>query len=135
MMFDVPLATRLEVLAAEDCARAIARAIVSPEATRRVFNIGGGPRCQVLARDVIQGSLRAAGIGALPEAAFATRPFPTDWLDTTESQALFDYQRRTHAEHLDDVRRRLRLSRAAMLVLRPLVRRAILARSPWRKHA
>ena len=54
-----------------------------------------GARCQLLYRDYLGAFLDAMGIGRLPDEAFSTEPYCTDWLDTDESQRLLEYQRRT----------------------------------------
>jgi len=52
----------------------------------------GGTRCQYYYREIVERVLTAAGVGMLPEAAFTTAPFATDWLDTAESQRLLHYK-------------------------------------------
>lgn len=64
----------------------------------KVLLIGGGPCCQYLYREITEKVLEGMGVGMLPDEAFATTPFPTDWLDSAESQRLLQYQRHT----LDD---------------------------------
>ena len=39
----------------------------------------------------------------LPEEAFGTTPFPTDWVDTAESQRLLDYQRRDLGDYIQEM--------------------------------
>src|SRR5579859_7082973 len=46
--------------------------------------------------------LGAMGIGTLPEAAFSTKPYCTDWLDTEASQKLLKYQRYTFDDIIAD---------------------------------
>jgi UDP-glucose 4-epimerase len=133
MMFRLPLANRIELIHPADAGLAVARALFHPGVLGRTLNVGGGPRCQLVYRDYLGGFLEAMGIGSLPDEAFSTEPYCTDWLDTEESQRLLDYQR----HGFDDVVRetaallgwRAPLARA----LRPLVRAAILRLSPERR--
>lgn len=136
IMFRIPLATRIEAIHPDDAARAVANVLESDLAWGRVWNIGGGPRCQVTYREYLGAFLDAMGIGRLPDEAFGHEPYCTDWLDSAESEAAFHYQSRG----FDDIVRetaallgwRAPLARAA----RPLVRRAILRLSPaWRARA
>jgi hypothetical protein len=69
----------------------------------------------------------------LPEEAFGTVPFPTDWLDTAESEALLHFQQRDLSDYVRDMRRRLGVKRFFVWLFRPLVRRWLLTKSPhWR---
>ncbi|MDI7277393.1 MAG: NAD(P)-dependent oxidoreductase, partial [Anaerolineae bacterium] len=72
----------------------MANAVESAAVWGRVLLIGGGPRCQFYYGEIVQRLLGAMGIGILPEDAFASKPFGTDWMDTTESQRLLRYQQR-----------------------------------------
>src|SRR6185437_12209318 len=97
------------------------------------LNIGGGPRCQHLYRDYLGAFLDAMGIGRLPDEAFSTEPYCTDWLDTEESERMLRYQQHT----LDDVVREtaalLGWRRPLARMLQPVVRASILRMSPaWR---
>jgi nucleoside-diphosphate-sugar epimerase len=139
MMFRVPLAQRFEMIHPEDAGLATARAAMHPElwaAGVRTLNIGGGPRCQLLYRDYIGGFLEAMGVGMLPEEAFSTEPYCTDWLDTEESERLLRYQRKTFEDVVRETRALLGLRVPLARVLRPLVRAGMLSLSPhWRARA
>ena len=95
MMFRVPLEQRMEMIHPADAGLAVARAVACPEVWGRTLNVGGGPRCQVVYRDYLGAFLDAMGVGRLPDEAFSTEPYCTDWLDTEESQRLLGYQRRS----------------------------------------
>ena len=99
MMFEIALDTRIEVIHPEDAGLAVARAVSSPDVRGRTLNIGGGPGCQVVYREYLGAFLDAMGVGRLPDEAFSTEPYCTDWLDTGESQRLLGYQRK----RFDDV--------------------------------
>jgi nucleoside-diphosphate-sugar epimerase len=129
-MFDVPLWNRMEYVHTRDAGRAFAKAASHPEVWGRVLHIGGGPRCQYTYREITQSVLDGMGVGVLPDEAFTQIPFPTDWLDTTESQHLLQYQRHTLDDYVEEMRTavgwRLHLVRAC----RPLVRWLLLKQSP-----
>jgi len=129
-MFDVPLDNRFEFVHRDDVAQAIAHAVTSDAVWRRVFHIGGGPRCQLRYRDVVTRILDAVGIGALPDAAFSRAPYPVDWLDTTESQHLLRYQQRSLEHYIRDLQQRLGWRRAFIRAFRPWVRWHLLRQSP-----
>ncbi len=130
-MFDVPLNNRIEFIHTRDAGQAFANAPFCPQVWGKTLLIGGGPRCQLYYRDMMSQVLTASGVGPLPPAAFASEPYATDWLDTQESQELLNYQRRTFADYTQDLRDRLSALRPLIVVFRPLIRRWLLARSPY----
>lgn len=135
MMFRLPLDTRIEVIHPADAGLAVARAIDCPAAWGRILNIGGGQGCQLLYRDYLGGFLDAMGVGRLPEAAFSTEPYCTDWLDTEESQRLLDYQHHSFEDVVRETAALLSWRRPLARALRPLVRWSILRSSPHLRAA
>jgi nucleoside-diphosphate-sugar epimerase len=135
-MFDVPLDNRIEFIHTRDAGQAFAAAALCPALSGKTLLIGGGPRCQLIYRDMLGEVLDAMGIHPLPDEAFSRVPFATDWLDTAESQALLGYQQRTICDYANDLRRLLGLLRGGVIAAQPLVRRWLLAQSPyWRQAA
>ena len=67
----------------------------------------------------------------LPDEAFGTTPFATDWMDTAESQRLLSYQRYSLAEFTRELRSRLGIKRLAVRLFRPAVRLWLLKQSPF----
>jgi UDP-glucose 4-epimerase len=130
-MFDIPLGNRMEFVHTRDAGLAIANAVGSEEVWGQVLLIGGGPRCQYTYREIAQRVLDGLGVGMLPEEAFGSTPFPTDWLDTAESQRLLDYQRRDLGNYVQDMTALLGYRRQVIRMFRPLARRWLLRRSPY----
>ncbi len=130
-LFDVPLDNRIEYVHTHDVGMAIAHAARSPDVWGKTWLIGGGPRCQYLYREIVERVLTAVGIGMLPAAAFSTTPFATDWLDTTASQAVLNFQQRTLDDYIADVRAALGPRYYAVRLLRPVIRRRLLEQSPY----
>ncbi|MEJ2212382.1 MAG: NAD(P)-dependent oxidoreductase [Anaerolineae bacterium] len=130
-MFDVPLDNRMEYVHTRDVGLAFANAVACPEVAGKVLHIGGGPRCQYLYREITGKVLAGMGLGPLPEDAFTTVPFPTDWLDTAESQRLLAYQRHTLDDYVQDMRAELGYRRYLARAFRPLVRTLLLKQSPY----
>jgi nucleoside-diphosphate-sugar epimerase len=130
-MFDIPLDNRMEYVHTRDVGLAFARAASSPDVWGRTLLIGGGPRCQYTYREITQKVLKGMGIGALPEEAFSTTPFPTDWLDTSESERLLRYQRYTLDDYVEEVRSKLGFRRHLSRVFRRAVRAILLKQSAY----
>jgi short-subunit dehydrogenase len=134
-MFDVPLDNRIEYGYVRDVAAAFGAAVQSDGVWGRTLLIGGGPLCQYRYGDMVRRILETSGVGMLPEAAFARTPFPTDWLDTGDSQRLLNYQQRTLDDYLTDLRRLLGFRRHLVRLFRPIVRWWLLRQSPyWRQR-
>ncbi len=131
MMFDVPLDDRLEYIHPSDAALAICNAVEHAEVWGKTMHLGGGPRCQLYERDMVQGAFESMGIGALPETAFNTKHYYTDWLDTEESQRLLQYQRHTFDDHLAGVKKSLGWQLVFIRLLRPVIRYFILRGSKY----
>ncbi len=134
-MFDVPLANRMEYVHTRDVGLALANAVSSEAIWGKTLLIGGGPRCQHVFGDMVARIMGAMGLDMLPQEAFATVPFATDWLDTEESQRLLRYQTRTLDDYVRDIARLLGPRLAFVRLFKPAVRRSLLAQSPhWRRH-
>lgn len=130
-MFDVPLDNRMEFVHTRDVGLAIANAVGSEDVWGKILLIGGGPRCQYTYREIAQRVLDGLGVGMLPEEAFGSTPFPTDWVDTVESQRLLDYQRRDLGDYVQDMVALLGYRRQLIRVFRPLARHWLLSKSPY----
>jgi UDP-glucose 4-epimerase len=135
IMFEIPLDTRIETLHTRDAGLAVSRAMSCPAAWGRTLLVGGGPRCQVLFREYLARMLGAMGVGPLPEQAFGTTPYPTDWIDTEESERLLRYQRHSFDDIVREIAALLGWRRPLVPLLRPLIRWQMLRLSPyWRRR-
>lgn len=132
IMFDINPDCRIETLDPRDAGLALATAIETPEVWGRVLLIGGGPTCQVTYREYVSRMLAAMGIDPLPDAAFRTDTrYPTDWLDTAESQALLRYQRHSLDDIVREIAARAGWRRTLARAVAPLARAALLRWSPY----
>lgn len=131
IMFRIPLATRFEVIHTYDAGLAVANGIRSDEIWGRVLLIGGGPTCQMRYRDYLGRMLEMMGIGMLPESAFGSEPYSTDWLDTEESQRLLHYQRYSFDDIMQHLARIVGYQRHLTALVRPVARWWILRMSPY----
>jgi len=129
-MFDVPLDNRIEFVHTRDVGLAIANALEEDRTWGKVLHIGGGPRCQLYQREIVGGVLDAVGLGMLPEEAFTSVPFPTDWLDTSESQEILGFQRLTLQDYIHDVESLLGFRRHLVRLFRRPIRAWLLNKSP-----
>ena len=135
IMFEIGLDNRIESLHADDAGLAIANALSTPEVWGRVLFVGGGPSCQLTYREYLTRMLAAMGVEPLPEEAFSTAPYATDWLDTTESEALLHYQRHDFTDIAEAIAASLGWKRRLVPLVGPLARGAILRLSPYRRRS
>ncbi len=137
LMFEFPLDVRFEVVHPADAARAVAHAVTrdAPWGDGKTLLIGGGPTCQTTYGDFLNRMLTALGVGALPAEAFTQEDYPSDWMDTTESEALLGFQQHSLDDILTQVAAKMGWRSWLMPVVRPLARRSILKLSPyWQRH-
>jgi len=135
-MFDVPLENRMEFVHTRDVGEAIATGVSRDEIWGRTLLIGGGQACQYTYREIVEAVLGGMGVGMLPEDAFTTTPFPTDWIDTSESEALLHYQSRDLQDYVTEMVQRAGVKRRLIRAFRPLVRLILMTQSRcfWRSR-
>jgi hypothetical protein len=123
----------VEVVHGQDVARAQARAVAVPQAIGKTLLIAGGPSCQVRYRDLFRAMSSVMQLGELPPAAFGGGEFYTGYMDTTESQALLDYQRHSYEDIVKEIETKYALAMPPLRLLRPFTRRWLLSLSgPYR---
>jgi len=107
-MLTVPLKNRIEFCHLDDTALAIINAVKNFENVKgNTLVISGGPDQRMYYGDMIRGILGVLGLPMPPAAKFTKEPYYLDWYDTSASQLLLQYQRKTFAGYLDDYRREL----------------------------
>lgn len=134
-IFEIPLEQRIEFIHPKDVGLAIANAVVA-KTEGKVLLLGGGERCRMNYREFISRTFDAIGIGMLPESAFLIPRckedyFHTDWMDTTESQALLKYQTRTLDDYLKELKKGLGFRRHLARLAKPIAKRKVLSMSPY----
>ncbi|MBA7622180.1 hypothetical protein ES703_29552 [subsurface metagenome] len=130
-MFDFPLDMRIEFVHPRDAGLALANAVGSKKVWCKTLLIGGGPSGQLYYRDFMGRMMNAMGIGMLPERAFGSKAAMSDWLDTSESQSLLNYQQHTFEDFVLEIASLLGYKRYLVPLFRPLIRRWVLQKSPY----
>ncbi|MGB5545508.1 MAG: hypothetical protein WBM74_02975, partial [Polyangiales bacterium] len=132
-VFDMHPDMRVEFTHPKDQALAIVNSLVVDEITGRTLCLGGGEHNRYRSRDFMNMAFGAMGIPPLPRSAFGDALFLTDWVDSEESQAILDYQRRDAAQYFEEVSAELGPARHLMKYIGPTLTPVILAHS--RHHA
>lgn len=135
LMYEVPLSNRIEFVHPRDVALALANAVSCSEASGEVLLIGGGKRGQMYFREYLKGLMDGAGVGMLPDKAFTSEQFYTDWLDTDRSQSLLRYQRYSFDDYVREMPAALGYRYLMVRAFRPLIRWYILRLSPYYRSA
>ncbi len=103
-MFTIPLENRIEFCHPHDMALAVVNSVKRFDTVKgKTLMIGGGPSQQLLFEDMLRTILREFGLPVPPSCRFATEPFPLHWYDTTDSQQLLQYQRKTLDDYCSDL--------------------------------
>jgi len=131
LLFSVPLDNRIELVHAADAGYAIAASTASDRVWGGIHLIGGGKKCQMMQKDFIARVLEEVGIGMLPEEAFTSAPFYTDWMDTSASQDILGYQKRDLDDFISDIRKTLGIKRYLVRMVKPAVKYWLLKKSPY----
>jgi UDP-glucose 4-epimerase len=104
LMFRLPLTNRIEFCHPDDAIQAIVNAVkYFDRAKGNTLVVAGGPRERMLYRDMLGGALGVLGLPVPPAQKFSQRPYCTDWYDTSKSQELLQFQRRTYADFCRDL--------------------------------
>ncbi|TXT64509.1 MAG: CDP-paratose 2-epimerase [Promethearchaeota archaeon] len=135
ILYEIPLEQRIEFVASRDCAIAFANA-VSLDEKGRIFLIGGGVESQVLQREYLEKFFDAFGLPMLPDKAFKQPKdkddwYNIDWIDTTESQNMLNYQNETFDEYIARMKKKFRWQRLGIKIISPLVKRTLVKKSPY----
>jgi nucleoside-diphosphate-sugar epimerase len=135
VLFQLEPDSRLEFVHPRDIGLAVANAVSSTEIWGKTLLVGGGPGCQLYYRDFIRQLTDVMGIRPLPDNAFASPPSsPLDWVDSTESQSLLNYQKRSFEDYVSELPASLGPARYLIRLFGPLIRRSILSQSPFLKQ-
>jgi nucleoside-diphosphate-sugar epimerase len=133
VLFDIPLDAKIEFVHTRDVGLALANTAGCSTCAGKILLIGGGKRCRMYQKEFISRFLETNGIGMLPEDAFTSKPYYTDWMDTEESQRLLHYQEHTFDDYLAEMKKILGFRRHIVKLLSPFIKKSLLSKSPYYK--
>jgi nucleoside-diphosphate-sugar epimerase len=129
-VFDMHPDMRVEFTHPKDQALGIVNSLaVDEQVVGRTLCLGGGAGNRYRYREFMNMAFGAMGIPPLPRSAFGDALFLTDWVDSEESQAILDYQRRDAAQYFEEVSAELGPARPLMKRIGPALAPVILAHS------
>jgi len=128
-VFDMHPDMRVEFTHPKDQALGIVNSLVVDEIAGRTLCLGGGERNRYRYREFMNMAFGAMGFPPLPRSAFGDALFLTDWVDSEESHAILDYQRREATQYFDEVSAELGAARHLIKRIGPVLTPVILAHS------
>jgi nucleoside-diphosphate-sugar epimerase len=107
-IFSVPLNNRIEFCHPDDLALAVLNSVKNFDALQgSTLIVSGGPDQRMLYKDMVGSILDIMGLPLPPAHKFTREPYYLDWYDTSRSQELLKFQRRSFADYLKDYSRGL----------------------------
>lgn len=105
-MYIISADARVEFVHPLDIATACTNAVTT-SFSRDVYIIGGGPTCQGTFYDQITQIFALFNLPPPRKEKFNEAPVWLDWYDTTKSQEILQFQSRTFADYLEDLKKSL----------------------------
>jgi len=119
--FSTRAQNRIEYIHPKDVALAIVNSLSREEAWNKIHLLGGGKDCQITHMILINTMMGAAGM-QFKESDFGREPFYTDWLDTSESQRILEYQNFTFEDFKKESFHSMRFIRLFIKPIAPIVK-------------
>ena len=102
-MFSIPLNNRVEFCHPDDLSLAILNSVKNFSALKGdTLVVSGGPDQRMSYRDMVSNILGVMGLPLPPVEKFTQEPYYLDWYDTSKSQELLNFQRKTFGDYLKD---------------------------------
>ncbi len=100
----IPLKNRIEFCHPDDASLAILNVVKNFDAVKgNTLIIAGGSSQQIHYEDMLRRILGTFGLPLPPAHKFAQEPYYLDWYDTSKSQALLNFQRKTLDDYAEDL--------------------------------
>lgn len=136
----LPTDGRIQMVDVRDAARAFCTA-TTLDASREIFMIGGDASNRLRQRDIGAAIAGAVGLaGAIPRGRPGDRDsdtdwFTTDWMDTSHSQSVLQFQHHSFSDSMAYARSRARKTRWLLRAITPLARATLRRKSPYHRAA
>jgi UDP-glucose 4-epimerase len=131
-MFSVPPDNRIEFCHPDDLELAILNSVKNFDAVKgNTLIISGGPEQRMLYKNMVSSLLNVMGLPLPSSDKFTREPYYLDWYDTSRSQKLLNFQRKSFGDYLNDYSRGLTRKYSALFLpfmryfISPLFGRAV----------
>jgi nucleoside-diphosphate-sugar epimerase len=138
LLYEMPMEQKIEFAHTYDIGLAFSNAVTA-QTENKIMMLGGGEKCQFINREFLTKYFNTLGLGMLPEAVFKEPVdddewYYTNWLDTKDSQLLLKYQKHTFDDYLEEIKKKTSNLRFFVSILRPLIRKYLIKKSPYYKE-
>ncbi len=101
--FRIPLNNRIEFCHVYNVALAMINAVKNFDKVKgHILTVAGGSSQQMIWGEMLERVLGTFGLPLPPKSKFAQSPFCLDWYDTSKSQELLDYQKKTMEDYYQE---------------------------------
>lgn len=132
-MFDVPIGTNIELLHPFDVSLAFANGLTNEKIWNKTLHIAGGPSCRLNYRNFVNSTMKAMGIGTIPDEAYGGNIYHSSFLSSEESNEILNYHHHSYEDIISDMIKYNKLAISIAKLLRPVIRSFILKQSPYYK--
>ncbi len=124
VLFLMPLDTSLEFIDTRDIAIAIANAITCDETWNNTFNLAGGAECRITYREHLNDLFKTIGCkkNIIPEKYFMDDGYYIGYCNTSEVQALLDFQNHDLEDYYEIAKEWIGIKRHLIPLLKPFVK-------------
>jgi len=134
LMFHIPLDTALEWCHPSDAGYALVEAVDNILINNRTFNLGGGERCRISARNFIKEIFPIWGLDSdlLPESAFALKNFHSGYYkDGDELNQILKFRRHSLQDYIQSLRKKVLPIQRYLIksIPKPIIRNWLLSMS------
>jgi len=139
IMFFIALDTKVEIIDAKDVGLALINAIDSNKIWNKIFNLGGGKKCQIEFKDNLNDMFEIMGFGKnfLPDEAFSKNHSHCGFFDAQEMgeiQNILGFQRFSLEDFYEEVKQWIGIKRHLIPLVKPILRWYILRKSEFYKE-
>ena len=135
--FLLPLDRREHGIDVRDAGLAVANAVAADTAGK-IFNIGGDESWKKTGKELLVALFKARGLAPLPDTAYRQADpavdeswYYEDWIDTSPSQAVLDYQKHSFEDYLTTLKKNVGFQRHLLKLIAPLITKKLLKDSPY----
>ena len=102
-MFSIPLNNRIEFCHPDDLTVAVQNALNEFDDIKgNTLIVSGGPEQRMSYKEMVGSLLRVMGLPLPPARKFTREPYYLDWYDTSKSQKLLKFQRKSFSDYIKD---------------------------------
>lgn len=135
--FLLPLDRREHGIDVRDAGLAVANAVAA-DTIQQIFDIGGDESWKITGKQLMAALFKIRGLATLPDSAYRQADpavdeswYYEDWIDTSHSQKVLNYQNHTFEDYLETLQKNVGFQRYFLKLMSPLISKKLLKDSPY----